>query len=69
MLKRKLYQDLLELISQGTIYRGTVYLNPVGTGQQFIEYAQTLIDGGEIPESFMVPVNAISAENIDEYKN
>lgn len=62
-------EQALELISQGTIYRGTVYLNPVGTGQQFIEYAQTLRDGGEIPESFMVPVNAISAENIDEYKN
>ncbi len=62
-------EQALELISQGTIYRGTVYLNPVGTGQQFIEYAQTLRDGGEIPESFMVPVNAISADNINEYKN
>ena len=57
----------LELIKGGTIYRGTVYLNPVGTGQQFIDYALALKNGEEIPESYMVPVNAISAENIDEY--
>ncbi|MBC5649474.1 sugar ABC transporter substrate-binding protein [Christensenella tenuis] len=57
----------LQLIKDGTIYRGTVYLNPVGTGQQFIDYALSLKNGEEIPESYMVPVNAISAENIDEY--
>ncbi len=57
----------LELISQGTIYRGTVSLNPTGTGQQFIEYALALRDGEEIPEEYMVPVSAVSAENVDEY--
>lgn len=62
-------EQALELISEGTIYRGTVSLNPVGTGQQFVDYALALRDGEEIPTEYMVPVSAVSAENVDEYLN
>lgn len=60
-------EQALKLISEGTIYRCSVDLNPTGTGEQFIEYALALRDGEEIPESFMIPVNAVTAENIGDY--
>jgi ribose transport system substrate-binding protein len=62
-------EQALELISSGTIYQASVYLNPVGTGKQFIDYALALKKGESIPESFMIPVSAITPENVAEYKN
>ena len=35
-------QQALELIKEGTIYRGSVDLNPVGTGELMIQYAVSL---------------------------
>ena len=49
-------QQALELIKEGTIYRGSVDLNPVGTGELMIQYAVSLCNGESIPESYMVPV-------------
>lgn len=60
-------QQALELIKAGTIYRGSVDLNPVGTGELMIEYAVALCNGESIPESYMVPVAAVTRDNVDEY--
>ena len=57
----------IELISSGTIYQDSVYLNPVGTGQQFIDYAMALKNGESIPESFMIPVSAITVDNVSDF--
>ena len=60
-------QQALELIKEGTIYRGSVDLNPVGTGELMIQYAVSLSNGESIPESYMVPVTAVTRDNVDEY--
>ena len=60
-------QQALELIKEGTIYRGSVDLNPVGTGELMIQYAVSLCNGESIPESYMVPVTAVTRDNVDEY--
>lgn len=57
----------LKLISEGSIFRGSVYLNPVGTGKQFIDYAIALSKGETIPASYMVPVSAITIDNVNQY--
>jgi len=62
-------EQALELIASGTIFQDSVYLNPVGTGQQFIDYALALKNGESIPESFMIPVSAITAANVADYMN
>lgn len=57
----------LELIKEGTIFKGSVDLNPKGTGEMMIDYALTLCNGGTIPKDYMVPVQAITPENVDEF--
>ena len=60
-------QQALELIKAGTIYRGSVDLNPVGTGQMFIDYALDVCNGKEIPKDFMVPVSSVNVLTVDEF--
>ena len=45
----------------------SVDLNPVGTGELMIQYAVSLCNGESIPESYMVPVTAVTRDNVDEY--
>ncbi len=61
----------LKLIKEGTIYRASVDLNPVGTGKQIIDYALALCNGreDEVPAEFMVPVASVTIDNVDEYLN
>lgn len=60
-------QQALELIKAGTIYRGSVDLNPVGTGEMMIDYAIDLCNGIEVPAEYMVPVAAVNIDNAEQY--
>lgn len=62
-------QQALNLIKEGTCYRGSVDLNPIGTGEMMIDYAIKLCNGleDEVPAEYMVPVAAVNAENVDQY--
>lgn len=61
-------QQALELIKEGTIYRGSVDLNPVGTGELMIQYAVSLCNGESIPESYMDSrYRRYPGDNVDEY--
>jgi ribose transport system substrate-binding protein len=60
-------QQALELIKAGTIYRGSVDLNPVGTGEMMIDYAIDLCNGIEVPSEYMVPVAAVNISNAEQY--
>jgi len=62
-------QQALELIKAGTCFRGSVDLNPIGTGEMMIDYAIKLCNGleDEVPAEFMVPVAAVSIDNVDTY--
>ncbi|MEG1515923.1 MAG: sugar ABC transporter substrate-binding protein [Clostridia bacterium] len=57
----------LKLIKDGTIYRGSVDINPKGTGVQMIDYAIDLCNSVEVPADYDIPVYAISIENVDSY--
>ena len=57
----------LKLIKEGTIYRGSVDINPKGTGVQMIDFAIDLCNGVEVPADFNIPVYPINIENVDNY--
>lgn len=57
----------VEKIAAGTIYRGSVDIGPVPTGQMMIDYAKKLVNGEEVPKETMVEVKAINKDNVQSY--
>jgi len=59
-------QQAVELIAEGTMYRGTVDTAPARTGEMTINAAIKLLVQAEIPQNIAVPVNLITAETLAE---
>jgi ribose transport system substrate-binding protein len=52
----------IELIEEGTMYRGTVDTSPARTGEMTINAAVKLLVGAEIPQNIAVPVTLVTAD-------
>ncbi len=52
----------VQLIAEGTMYRGTVDTSPARTGELTINAAVKLLAGAEIPQNIAVPVTLITRE-------
>jgi len=51
----------------GSIYRGTVDIDPYGTGQLIIDIALKVIAEGPIKDMVKIPMIGVTSENIDKY--
>ena len=56
----------VELIGEGTMYRGTVDTSPARTGEMTINAAIKLLAGAEIPQNIAVPVTLVTPETLAE---
>jgi len=60
-------KQALELIKAGTAYKATIDINAPGTGKVFIDTALKVIENGPIAETVEIPLNVVTAANVDEY--
>lgn len=60
-------QQALDLIREGTIYRGTVDIDPYGTGVLVIDTAVKVLEEGPIDNMVNIPMKSVTAENIENY--
>ncbi len=51
----------------GTIYRGTVDIDPFGTGELIIDVTLDVIENGPKDEMVKIPMIPVTADNISEY--
>lgn len=56
----------VELIKQGTMYRGTVDTSPARTGELTINAAVKLLAGADFPRNIAVPVTLVTRETLSE---
>ena len=59
--------EAINAIKNGTIFRGTVDIDPYGTGVLVIDTAVEVIENGPKTEMVMIPMKPVSRENIDQY--
>jgi len=57
----------LQLISEDSIYRATVDINPKGTGQLIVETMKKVIEDGPIKEMIPIEMIPVTKENIKNY--
>jgi ribose transport system substrate-binding protein len=56
----------VELIGEGTMYRGTVDTSPARTGEMAINAAVKLLVDAEIPQNIAVPVTLVTSDSLAE---
>jgi ribose transport system substrate-binding protein len=54
----------VDLIREGTMYRGTIDTSPAKTGEMTINAAVKLLAGTEIPQNIAVPVTLVTQESL-----
>lgn len=57
-------QEAFEKISENSVLRGTIDLNPSGTGEMEVQMAYDLIIGNEVEEIANAPMQTITSENV-----
>lgn len=60
-------EALAKMKIEGSIYRGTVDIDPYGTGTLIIDIALEVIENGPIAEMVKIPMIPVTAANIDKY--
>lgn len=60
-------EEAVNKIKEGGIYRGTVDIDPFGSGKIIIEIAKKIIDGETITEMIKFPMIQVTKENISDY--
>lgn len=60
-------EEAVNKIKEGGIYRGTVDIDPFGSGKIIIETAKKIIDGETITEMIKFPMIQVTKENISDY--
>lgn len=60
-------EALAKMKEEGTIYRGTVDINPYGTGALMVDTTLEVIENGPIADMVMIPMIPVTAANIDQY--
>lgn len=59
--------EAIAKIKEGGIYRGTVDIDPFGSGKLIIESAKKILDGETITEMVKFPMIPVTSENISNY--
>lgn len=57
----------LDLISQNTIYKATIDINPKGTGKIFIDTILDVLNNGPKSEPVSIALNPVTIENVSEF--
>lgn len=60
-------EEAVDKIKEGGIYRGTVDIDPFGSGKMIIETAKKILDGEKITEMISFPMIPVTEENIGDY--
>ncbi len=60
-------EALAKMKQPGSIYRGTVDIDPYGTGKLIIDIALEVIEKGPIKDMVKIPMIPVTAANIDKY--
>ena len=60
-------EALAKMKQPGSIYRGTVDIDPYGTGKLIIDISLQVIEKGPIKEMVKIPMIPVTAANIDQY--
>ena len=60
-------EALAKMKQDGSIYRGTVDIDPYGTGKLIIDVALQVIEKGPIADMVKIPMIPVTAANIDQY--
>ncbi|MGO3751548.1 MAG: sugar ABC transporter substrate-binding protein [Peptoniphilaceae bacterium] len=59
--------EAIAKIKDGGIYRGTVDIDPYGSGKLIMETTKKVLDGETINEMIKFPMIPVTSENIDKY--
>lgn len=59
--------EAIEKIKEGSIFRGTVDIDPFGTGKQTIDVCLKVIEEGPIKEMVKIKMIPVTEENVDQY--
>lgn len=60
-------EEAVAKIKEGGIYRGSVDIDPFGSGKLIIETSEKLMNGEVISEMIKFPMTPVTEENIDKY--
>lgn len=60
-------EEPLKLISQDTMYKGTVDIQPAAKGAEVLDIVQQVIDNGPIPEQIVYAMKSVTKANISDY--
>lgn len=60
-------EALDKMKEEGSIYRGTVDIDPYGTGKLIIDVALQVIENGPIADMVKIPMIPVTSANIDKY--
>ena len=60
-------EEAVNKIKEDGIYRGTVDIDPFGSGKIIIETAKKIVDGETIKEMIKFPMIQVTKENISDY--
>ncbi len=60
-------EALAKMKQDGSIYRGTVDIDPYGTGKLIIDVALDVIENGAKTEMVKIPMVPVTSANIDQY--
>ncbi len=60
-------EALAKMKEAGSIYRGTVDIDPYGTGRLIVDVTLQVIEDGPIADMVKIPMIPVTAENIDQY--
>jgi ribose transport system substrate-binding protein len=60
-------KEALNKIAEKGIYRATIDIDPPGTGKIIVDTAVKVIENGPIKDTISVPMNPVTAENVDKY--
>ncbi len=59
--------EAIAKIKEGGIYRGTVDIDPYGSGKLIIQTTQKVLNGEKMTEMIKFPMHAVTSENIGNY--
>ncbi len=59
--------EALKLISQGTIFRSTIYLDLNTTGENMVQAAYDLVNGKEVVKKTFFPMVTVTIDNVEKF--
>ena len=59
--------EALRLISEGSIYRSTIFLDLNRIGEKMVQFAFDLVNGEEVEKTTYFPLETVTIDNVAEY--